>query len=103
MASMGELHDEGKGVTKDYLKALEWYQKAADRGSPEALFKLGQMYYEGTGVAKDLKKALDFTQKAADQGYKDAVLRFWQKSKHTLGQLSAVPHCLVMMNKQRIG
>jgi TPR repeat protein len=36
MNNLGVLCHEGQGVTQDYGKAREWYQKAADAGNAMA-------------------------------------------------------------------
>ena len=51
---------------------MEWFQRAADRGQPRALFLLGECYEEGHGVTADLNRAKQYYQKAADKGYKSA-------------------------------
>ena len=33
MNNLGLLYQNGQGVAKDYQKAREWYQKAADAGN----------------------------------------------------------------------
>jgi TPR repeat protein len=37
MNNLGELYYYGHGVTRDYGKAREWYQKAADGGNTNAM------------------------------------------------------------------
>ena len=32
MINLGALYADGQGVTQDYAKAREWYEKAADQG-----------------------------------------------------------------------
>lgn len=62
------MYYEGRGVPKDYKKAIEWLEKAAANGVVQAQSKLGSMYYNGEGVLKDLKKAKEWYEKAAAQG-----------------------------------
>ncbi len=50
-----------------FLKAFNWWQKAATQGHAEAQNMLGFMYYNGKGVPKDVTKAADWYQKAASQ------------------------------------
>ncbi len=45
------------GVSKDYKKAFDWFEKAAKQGHHDALKQVGLMYFHGEGVAKDLAKA----------------------------------------------
>ncbi len=51
---------------KDYAKALENYQKAAELGSADAYRALANMYMIGAGVPKDHKQARIYFQKAMD-------------------------------------
>ena len=57
----------GDGVPKDYAKAAEWYQKAAEQGSDFAQYNIGVMYNKGEGVSKDAAKAAEWWKKAAAQ------------------------------------
>jgi TPR repeat protein len=72
MVALGGMYVRGEGVTKDYGKAIQWFQKAVDAGEPVAMYNLGLMYRDGVGVAKDYDKAREWLQKAADAGDKDA-------------------------------
>jgi TPR repeat protein len=65
--------------------AIKWYQKAADKDVPKALYHLGRFYEKGiagSGIPKDLKKALEYYQYAADKNnvkalYKVGML-YWE-------------------------
>ena len=37
MTSLGILYENGRGVARDYVKAREWYEKAADKGDERAM------------------------------------------------------------------
>lgn len=65
---LGLKYYEGEGVRQDYMKAAEWYQKAAEQGNPGSEYYLGLMYYNGEGVRQDYTKATEWYQKAANQG-----------------------------------
>ena len=57
--NLGWIYETGsEGVTQDYKKAFQWYQKAAVNGNADAQFNLGVMYHEGRGVAKNITKAM---------------------------------------------
>ena len=62
------LYDNGQGVAQDYVKAREWYEKAADKGDERAMTNLGLLYDNGQGVAQDYVKAREWYEKAADKG-----------------------------------
>ncbi|HXT24458.1 MAG TPA: tetratricopeptide repeat protein [Candidatus Eisenbacteria bacterium] len=47
----------GRGVPKDQAKAIEFLQKSADAGFPQAMVELGSLYQYGNGTTKDERKA----------------------------------------------
>lgn len=65
---MGQNYYYGNGVEQDYIKAAEWFRKAAEQGDTEAQEYLGGMYYHGKGVEQDYVKAAEWYEKAAEQG-----------------------------------
>lgn len=58
----------GEGVTVDYAKAVQCYEKAAELGCINAISNLAAMYYDGIGVHQDYTKAQQLFEKAAKQG-----------------------------------
>jgi TPR repeat protein len=78
MTSLGSLYHNGQGVAHDYVKAREWYEKAANMGNRNAMYNLGLVYSNGLGVALDYVKAREWYQKAANMGDADAI----QKLEH---------------------
>ena len=68
MFNLGLLYANGQGVTQDYVRAREWYEKAAEKGFPRAMFNLGLLYANGEGVTQDYAKAREWYEKAADKG-----------------------------------
>jgi uncharacterized protein len=65
---LGTLYFTGKGLPRDYGKAVEWYGKAADQGEVLAQERLYQMYFRGMGVKKDLSQASKWAKRAAESG-----------------------------------
>jgi TPR repeat protein len=59
-------------VQKDSKKALEWYQKAAEKGDADTLFFLGIMYDEGRGVQKNKIQAYKWFNIAYKKGNSEA-------------------------------
>jgi TPR repeat protein len=70
---LGTIYVEGKGIPKDYAKALELYRLAAEQGSDEAQKELGMMYANGDGVEPDLNKAIELFSSAAEKGNGEAA------------------------------
>ncbi len=52
---------------------IEQLTAAAQKGNPEAQYRLGQAFVRGVGVKKDLRQAHDLIKQAADQGHADAI------------------------------
>ena len=46
------MYDKGDGVLQNYVKAAEWFQKAAEQGHAKAQLSLGRMYITGRGVPR---------------------------------------------------
>lgn len=74
---LGDLYYYGEGVTQDYTKAAEYYEKAGQH--PHALFSLGSLYMHGDGVAIDTDKGVALYTQSADLHNATA--------QHTLGYL----------------
>ena len=86
---LGLCYEKEKGITKDYEKAIYWYEKAeeqgieeagtslkklllkieAEKGNAEAQYELALSYLNGNKGDKHLYKALVFFEKAAEQGH----------------------------------
>lgn len=73
MDLLGTLYEAGRGTEKDYMKAMEWYLKAAEKDYAQAQYHLGQLYEKGLGVKQNDIKALKWYQKAADKGDLDGI------------------------------
>src|SRR5215813_9055532 len=73
MFNLGLLYANGQGVTQDYVRAREWYEKAAEKGFPSAMGNLGVLYHNGQGVAQDYGKAREWYEKAAEKGFPRAM------------------------------
>ena len=65
---IGYMYHKGKGVPKNYVKAADWYKKAAEHKNTKALNNLAYLYQKGKGVNKDIHKAEQLLLKSAKQG-----------------------------------
>lgn len=59
MYYLANCYASGSGITKDTKEAFEWYNKAAELGDCDAMYKLGVCYMSGTGAAIDIKMAVN--------------------------------------------
>ena len=57
---LGGMLVEGKGVSADPGKGVQWLQKSVDNGYYLAAQMLGNMYLSGMGVAWDPQKGADY-------------------------------------------
>ena len=57
----------------DPAAAVEFLERAAARGSPEAQMELAKLFEQGLGVEIDEKRALELYRAAADQDFADAI------------------------------
>ena len=57
---------------KDYVTAANEYRPLAERGNPEAQYRIGRMYEFGNGYPQDKAQGIAWIRKAAAQGHADA-------------------------------
>ncbi len=69
---VGNMYENGLGVQKNSINAVEWYMKAVGAGHVRAAYRLGRMYMKGRGVRKDYGAAFTLLERAAKQGDADA-------------------------------
>ena len=71
---IGAMHLLGKGVDKDELTAMAWFEKAALHGDIDAQIVLAGAYFHGKGVGEDLGKSIEYLRSAAWNGYTCVLL-----------------------------
>ncbi len=69
---LGALFEQDLGVKPDYVRARQWYEKAASQGEANAQYRLGVLYDQGLGVEPDYVRAREWYEKAAAQGNANA-------------------------------
>jgi len=71
-ADIGYFYQQGNGVEKDFVQAIDWYKKGDAFGDPEAMMYLARIYdLNEEGHQPDSKKVVAYATKAA--GLKNAV------------------------------
>lgn len=66
----------GTGVTRNTMRAKEWFEYALERKDNQrlnALYMLGVMHFSNDGVPQDINKALDYLYQASDAGHLPAM------------------------------
>ena len=66
------LYNNGQGGPQDYVKARQWYEKAATQGHANAQSALGALYSVAKGGPQDYVMAGQWYEKAATQGHAEA-------------------------------
>lgn len=69
---MAQGFDKGIGVPQNGEMAISLYKQAAEKGSPEAAYRLGVCYRDGEYVQQDKEAALTYFRQAAESKYKDS-------------------------------
>jgi|GEM_PF-632995 len=69
---LGLAYDYGRGVERDFVRAVKHYRNAAERGHADAQFEMGNMCAFAQGTEHSENEALNWYLKAALQGHKDA-------------------------------
>ena len=72
MNAVGFCYQYGRGVDKDYAKALMWYKRASAEGDGTGAYNAGWIYLNGVGVSKDETEARKWYILAAQRGHEDA-------------------------------
>lgn len=75
MLLLGIMYYTGRGVEQNYRKAVEYYEKAADKLSSYGLCNLGYCYYYGRDVAIDYEKAYTCFSQASFFGNPNAMYK----------------------------
>ena len=75
----------GNGISQDYAKALEWFEKSASENYAPAQDSIGCMYNNGHCVDQDHFKAFEWFQKAANQNYHTGQVNLALMYKDGLG------------------
>lgn len=62
---MGYIYYQGEDVEQNFTKALEYFEKAVEQNSGEALYNAGFMYLGCVGTKCDYEKSYNYLLRAA--------------------------------------
>ena len=68
MVYLGQMHLDAQAVPRDYAKAKELFEFAANAGDTAAFTALAWIYRAGVGVEQDYAKAMEYYQEGAARG-----------------------------------
>ena len=72
-------------LAQDLDTAIDWFEKAGEKGEPAALNALAYMYMHGKGVDMDVGKAEELYQTAAEAGHPEALF-YWGERMLAAGE-----------------
>ncbi|SHK56759.1 caspase family protein [Xylanibacter ruminicola] len=65
---VGVCYENGIGVDKDLSQAFKMYRKAAERGLPDAMFRLASFYKDGVIVPRDIARESEWMKRYSQKG-----------------------------------
>jgi len=65
---VGDGYEKGVDIKQDYVRAVQWYHKAADAGDAAECHRIALLYARGLGVPQDNAKIITWLQRGADLG-----------------------------------
>lgn len=71
---LGKCYELGLSVEKNIDLALEYFQKAVEKGAGIACWRLGDLYKAGEVVPKDMTKCLEYMFKGVELGSQEAAV-----------------------------
>ncbi len=94
--NLGVFYERGIGMSRDYFKAVAWYERAASQegGHRRAQFNLARLYASGKGIPPEssnttnLAEAAQWLHQAAQEGHTDAqvTLGIWYELGRGVGR-----------------
>lgn len=82
----------GRGETRDYERAVYYFDLAARAGEADALYMLGKCYLKGLGCLRDPAGGVSCLERAAERGHAAAALKLGDCFARGVG----APVCLEM-------
>lgn len=73
--ALGRKLLRGRGIGRDYERAIALFDTAARTGHPDALYLLGKCYLKGIGCTKDPAGGVSCLEAAANAGHAAAARR----------------------------
>ena len=71
---LGRKFYVGEDGQTDYTRAYEAFEKAAQLGHVDAIYKVGYMLCKGEGIEKNLEKGYNYLKAAEQNGHEKAAV-----------------------------
>jgi uncharacterized protein len=75
---VAEIYARGLGIRRNATEAANWYERAAEKGMPEAEFQYALILLDGEFRPKDETRAFELMKRAADGGSRFAQFNYAQ-------------------------
>lgn len=85
---LGERYAKGFGLEQDWLKATDYYARAAAQANADAQCALAACFAEGLGVRKDMGRALALYESAVEQDHPRALWSLGEWLAHGVAGVS---------------
>ncbi len=69
---IGYMYENGWGVEKSYINAVDWYNRAIEGGDPEGSVAMAKLHAYGRGLPRDYNRVEALILDAAQKGYHHA-------------------------------
>lgn len=100
MLNMGVILQDGLEITGINLqKAMEWYTKAAEAGSTQAMNNMAALYDQGVFRGPEPEKATEWYKKAADAGNTEAMVALANRMRLGVGAQANPKETLALYQK----
>ena len=90
---------EGKTCQRDFPKAREWFEKAAEQGHVDSIVRLASMLEKGLGCAIDIDKALELYNRAAKDGCPRAMAELGRLCREGIFVTEDLPKALNLLQR----
>lgn len=82
---LGHRLMRGRGIQRDYERAMACFDRAARAGDVDALYLMGKYYLKGIGCTRDEAGAVSCLEQAARRGHAGAALKLGSCFAHGTG------------------
>jgi len=89
-------------VKRDFHRALQFFERAADHGYPRAYAWIGYIYHQGLGVTRNIDMAIAFYERAAAHGYlvaERALIHLTWQHGNLLRRVAVLPRYVYIIAK----
>ncbi len=83
--NMALCNRDGIIIPSDSMKAVEWYNIAANMQFSNSIFELASLYLKGNGVSRDIYKAFELMKRSANMGNFNAIFELAKMYKNGIG------------------